>query len=181
MYYNLYMSRINNSQYTIQKNNYSTDYDMYEDKYNYSSNGYNVGAKDIFVRNNDFSEELVGKEFFSESNIKRIQKMIKNEISIRSKGKIILKDDQSVDDLLIVMRTAYLEHGRFIQKNIVHQVKILNKQLIQDIVPSILTEIKQYYGYLRDINGPLNPIDRPMNVSNAGRRTLPSLTSIWTI
>ena len=43
----------------------------------------------------------------------------------------------------------------------------------------MITEIKQFYGYLKEINEPLKPIDRPINVNNAGRKTLPSLTSVW--
>jgi hypothetical protein len=46
-------------------------------------------------------------------------------------------------------------------------------------MPDIMTNVKQAYGYLQDISQPLKPIVRPLNVSNAGRKTLPSMTTVW--
>jgi hypothetical protein len=144
----------------------------------YAGKDYQVGLKGVFSRN-DYSDEPVGELFFSEENIKRIQKLIKNEIAIRSKNKLIMDEDQDAADLIIAMRGVYQMYGNFRKEKVVHQVKVLNKKLVDFIVPDMLTEIKQYYGYLKDINEPLKPIDRPMNVSNAGRRTLPSITTMW--
>ena len=45
----------------------------------------------------------------------------------------------------------------------------------------MITEIKQTYGYIKEINEPIKPIPRPMNVNNAGRKTLPSITTTYGI
>ena len=125
------------------------------------------------------TESDLSKLFFSDTNIKRVQKMIKKEIYTRTKGHFRIDVDQELRDLLVEMRAIYMEHARFLPTEIVRQVKKLNQQVIEQIVPGMMTEIKQEYGYLKEINKPLSPIARPMNVKNAGRRTLPSITTTW--
>ncbi len=117
--------------------------------------------------------------FYSSENMTRIQKKIRMEVYNRTRGQFKLDDDQDESDLLVVMRAVFLEHARFLPFKIVHQIKELNKRVVEYIVPEMITEIKQFYGYLKEINEPLKPIDRPINVNNAGRKTLPSLTSVW--
>lgn len=123
----------------------------------------------------------ISKLFFSGSNIKRLQKQIKKEVFKRTKGQFRLDIDQDEKDLIINMRGIYLQNARFLPGQTVRQVKRLNEKVVSEVVPPMITEIKQYYGYLREINKPLTPIPRPINVSSAGRRTLPSVTSIWQI
>lgn len=119
------------------------------------------------------------KEFFSESNMKRLQKTIKTEVYKRSDGRFRISVDQDKQDLILAMEGIYAEHGRNLPTGIVRQTKFLNKKLIGDIIPGILTAIKQYYGYMKDISTPIQPIPRPMNVNNAGRQELPSITTLW--
>ena len=123
----------------------------------------------------------LNKLFFSEENIKRIQKKIKTMVINKTQGKYRLDVDQNVDDLIIVMRSVYMEYGRYLPTGIVRQVKQLNEHVVKTVIPDIITNIKQYYGYLKDINSPLKPIQLPVNVNNAGRNTAPSITSLWTI
>lgn len=121
----------------------------------------------------------LSKIFFSDENFRRIQKKIKREIYLRTGGQFKLDVDQEPRDVYIVMRSVYLEYARFLPGEIVRQVKRLNLKVIDEVVPGMITELKQYYGYLKEINKPLTPIPRPMNVNNAGRRTLPSVTTVW--
>lgn len=121
----------------------------------------------------------LSKLFFSDKNIKRLQKKIAKEIFVRTKGEFRLDADQDLKKLFIAMRAVYMEHARFLPGQIVRQVKRLNQKVVDEIVPGMITEIRQEYGYLKEINKPLEPIPRPMNVSNAGRRVLPSITTTW--
>lgn len=114
--------------------------------------------------------------FFSKENIKRIQKKIQREILRKTKGKY-KTEDQDEKDLRLVMRAVYIEFARDLPNQIIRQVKKLNERVVQQVVPSMIANIKQYYGYLKDISTPLQPLPLPMNVNNAGRRTLPSLTT----
>lgn len=117
--------------------------------------------------------------FFSDKNIKRIQKKLKVEVYNRTKGKYILEADQDKTRLSLIMRNIYLEYALNQPKHLVRQVKRLNKLTVDAVVPGIITNIKQYYGYLKDINQPLKPISRPVNMNSAGRNSLPSFTTTW--
>jgi len=121
----------------------------------------------------------VGNLFFSKKNIRRIQMKIRNEIYERTNHKYRLDVDQSEQDLLVVMTALYKEKAKFIPKHIIRQVKKLNNSVVDFITPDMITEIKQYYGYIDEINKPLVPNERPVNVSNAGRRSLPSITTTF--
>jgi len=127
----------------------------------------------------DENVDQVGKIFFSEENLKRVQKLIKREVFNRTKGEFKLDTDQDESDLLVAMRAVYYEHARFLDFKVVRQVKELNQKVIEYIIQDIITGIKQSYAYIQEINQPIKPINRPLNVSNAGRRTLPALTSVW--
>ncbi len=117
--------------------------------------------------------------FFSDKNIDRIQKQIKIEINKYFKGKMKLLVDQDKLDLIQVMRYIYFEYGKNLPFNYAQQVKELNIRTIKYIIPDMITNIKQQYDYIRDINSPMKTLDRPLNVNSAGRRSLPSTTAPW--
>jgi hypothetical protein len=127
------------------------------------------------------SLDSVGRIFFSRDNIKRIQKLIRKIIYEKSNKMFIVSEDQEESDLLISMRLIYNTEGRYIPDHIVHQVKRLNLKLINYIIPDMITQIKQSYGYQKEINEPLKMINRPINDNVRGRKTLPSITSTWLI
>lgn len=120
--------------------------------------------------------------FFSNENINRIQKMIRNEIFKRTKGKYKLDNDQDESDLLIAMRAVLFDANngaRFLPFKIKRQVKKLNYHVVEYVVPDMIAAMKQQYGYLKEINQPLRPMLRPMNVNQKGRKCLPSITTLW--
>jgi len=124
-------------------------------------------------------ENELAKLFFSDRNMKRIQKQIKKEIYNRTDHKFRLDVDQDENDLLIAMRAIFLQEARHLPGEMIRQTKRLNKHVVNYIVPDMITEIKQYYGYMKDVNEPLKPINRPVNVNNKGRLTMPSITTTW--
>src|SRR5438309_789028 len=65
----------------------------------------------------------VASEFFSVSNIKRIQRQIKREVLKRSYGKFRLSEDQKVLDLLICMIEIYNLYAKDLNFSIIRQVK----------------------------------------------------------
>lgn len=126
-----------------------------------------------------FAPTPLGEIFFSPENIGRLQKQIKKEIFIRSNGKYKLDIDQNESDLLIVMRAVYISDSENQPYKIVHQVKKLNHKTIERIVPDMLSMIKQDQKYLDELDKPINPIPLPVNVSRAGRLSLPSVTTTF--
>ena len=117
--------------------------------------------------------------FFSEENIKRIQKKLKVTVYERSQGKFKLEEDQDESDLIVVMRAVYFDNCRNLEHNPIRQVKQLNDKVVEYIVPDMLTNIRQYYGYIRDISSPITPPMRPIGTTSAGRRLIPSYTTMW--
>lgn len=121
----------------------------------------------------------VGELFFSQENINRIQKMIKNEVFIRTNGKYKLEIDQNESDLLIVMRDVMISCAKNIPYKVVHQVKELNKIVIEKIVPDMISNIKQDDEYIKQLDKPIDPIPLPVCMSSKGRLTLPSVTTTF--
>lgn len=121
----------------------------------------------------------LGELFFCPDNIRRLQNKIKKSVFIESKGKYKLDADQNDSDLLIVMRAVYIQDSFNSPYRIVHQVKELNQKVINRILPDMITNIKQNEEYINAIERPIDPIPLPVNVSRAGRLSLPSVTTIW--
>lgn len=117
--------------------------------------------------------------FFSVSNIRRIQRLIRRDIYNRSYGKFRLLEDQNVLDLLLAMIVVYKWYRKDLPTQIVRQVKVLNAEAVQYITPDMMTNFKQHYGYLYDIKNPVNPIPPPINVNHAGRLQLPGVTQYY--
>jgi len=121
----------------------------------------------------------LGELFFSRDNINRIQQKIKYEVFTRTNGKYKLEVDQNESDLLIVMRDAYISDSLNSPYKIVHQVKVLNHRVIEKILPDMISMIKQDDEYIKQLDRPIDPIPLPVNVSRAGRLSLPSVTTVF--
>jgi hypothetical protein len=126
-----------------------------------------------------FEKNHITVVFFSDENMKRIQKKIKEEVIRRTKGQYQLDEDQDESDLTIVMRAVYLDKCKNLPGETVRQVKLLNQQTVDYIVPDLISNVKQYFGYIKDINQPLQVIPLPLASNGAGRKLLPSITTLW--
>jgi hypothetical protein len=140
---------------------------------------YSGGNSSLAIGGLQMDNTPVSKLYFSKENMKRLQKQIRREILRESNGKFIIKTDQDEMDLLIAMRAVFFDNAKNLPTHVVRQVKKLNEQTLDYIIPDMITNIKQQIDYLKDIGGPINPIDRPLNVNRAGRKTLPSATTVW--
>jgi hypothetical protein len=155
-------------------------FSKYQDDMNYKGEEYYCGGNSsLAIGGLQMENSPVSELYFSRENMKRIQKQIKREVYNESEGKFNLKRDQDETDLLVAMRAVFLDNAKNLPTNIVRQVKELNKLTLDYIIPDMMTNIKQQVGYLRDISRPPDPIARPINVNRAGRKTLPSSTTIW--
>ena len=158
----------------INTNDYKQVYNI--NSYNYAETALKGEMK---ICSDDRNLEEVAKLYFQKANMKRIQRMIKKEVFRRTKGKYKLEADQDERDLLVSMKAVYTEYAVHLPDKVIRQVKNLNKKLIEYIIKDVIIAIEQYYAYIEDINQPLKPMIRPVNVNSAGRKTLPPLTSVW--
>ena len=154
-------------------NNVEGSYEKYQQKSTINYDRARQATQGFFEKNH------ITVVFFSDENMKRIQKKIREEVIKRTKGQYQLDEDQDESDLTIVMRAIYLDKCKNLPGETVRQVKLLNQQTIDYIVPDLISNIRQYFGYIKDINQPLQPMMRPMNVNSAGRRGLKSITTLW--
>lgn len=120
-------------------------------------------------------ESILSKVFFHKANIDLIQKQLITEIFRRTNGEYLI-EKQSEQDLIVVMRSMFLQHAKHLPYNIPEQIRELNFLVVDELFPGVLSEIKAYFGYLERAFGPQQVMDRPENVSSAGLRTLPSVT-----
>lgn len=139
---------------------------------------------------NLYGETLLTQMFFSKKNIENIQKIIKFVVH-RETGYII--DDQSYNELLIIMRSIFLEysaHPRLIDdsmdentKKVLYQkyrseVERLNNITSNAIIPKVISQLQQYVDYLRDASTQPYQTTTPENVSIAGQRDYRSITQV---
>lgn len=149
--------------------NQGISFENYERVDNNEDYGANLAAK-----MSNTQETELAKLFYSKQNINRLQKKIKKEVFERTRGKYRLTVDQDENDLILLMQEVYSENANHQTRKIVRQTKKLNEDVINCIIPSMITNIQSYYHYLHEVNSPLKPIPLAINVSNAGSRSLHS-------
>lgn len=125
-------------------------------------------------------ETAVSHAFFSKTNVELIQMIIKQEVfqrcekdtdPILTNHKPIHISNQDETELQVIMRSIYLQYGKNAPVNIDGQVNDLNKLVVNECVPDIITNLKQYLGYIADIQRLPNPLDHPSYVSSKGEKT----------
>lgn len=124
-------------------------------------------------------ETVLSRLFFSPENVDLVQREIRAEIFRRTNGTYLLEDKQSEDDLQVVMRSIYIQHARHVPNRIQDQISELNNLVVDDVVPNMISEINAYFGYLERAFAPRKIMDLPECVSNAGTRTLPSVSKTF--
>ncbi len=115
----------------------------------------------------------LAKAFFSRSNVQTLQNLIRKQVYDKSGPKKYVIDDQSVDELTIIMRTMYLQYAQNLPYDIPGQVGRLNELCANWAVPHIMSTIDHYNYYLNDISHMPVPLARSVHLSSAGTRSLP--------
>jgi hypothetical protein len=109
--------------------------------------------------------------FFSVENLNALQQGIRYLVYKRTCGKHTI-GKQSDTELQIIMRSVYLEHGRYKQYKVLEEVKRLNTIVLNYCVPKIVEELNIYMHYRKDIAQLPVPMDRGQFVSSKGTRVL---------
>jgi hypothetical protein len=115
----------------------------------------------------------ISKLYFSKENVDLIQNAIRRKVFERSQPKGYIIDNQSVDELKMIMRAIYYTYSRNLPFDVQGQVNELNGRVIEWSVPHILSAVDHYYYYLNDISHLPVPMQQPQNLSRAGTRTKP--------
>ena len=77
------------------------------------------------------------------------------------------------------MRAIFLQNAKNLPTNITEQIEELNLLTVNEILPKVLSNIKQYIGYLENKASIPEPLARSVNVNSAGTKTLRSITTTF--
>jgi hypothetical protein len=108
--------------------------------------------------------------FFSQKNIQNIQNLLRKSIYDISEKKYII-DNQDEDELLIIMRSIFLEYAINQSQNITNQIRCLNNRVVEIISPQVFSAVDLYHQYLKDAFQPYKTMDRPRFESMAGTKS----------
>ena len=132
---------------------------------------YNMSKESL---NGVYTESILSKIFFHPKNVDLIQKQIIMEVFRKTNGEYLI-EKQNEADLQIVMRSIFIQYAQHLPNNIKKQIKELDYLVADEVVPDIISQITAHFGYLERAFGPMQIMDRPENVSNAGLKILPSV------
>lgn len=153
------------------------DSNTYKPSYMVNQEGGNKDFKNHAVVNLQTPTKL-SELYFSKSNIQNVQNQIRYKIYTISKGQHTIGEQSDVE-LKIIMRSIYLQYGKYTDTNLKEQIIELNKLVLEYAVPRIFTQIQQYNTYLYDVQHLPMPMARSQNVSSAGTKNLRSVASTF--
>ena len=107
--------------------------------------------------------------FFSRTNIERLQSHLR--IIIKEKVGYLI-DRQNETELVQTMRAFYSLNGNPAACDPEAESRRLNGIVLEYLVPHIVTNIRHYLGYLRDISRPYTLLERPKYSSFKGEQVL---------
>lgn len=119
----------------------------------------------------------VSSLFFSKKNIQALQNGIRYMIYKRSNETLNIPE-QSIQQLILVMRTTYMAKAKNQPFNIVEQVRELNKYVLDYAVPEILNAVQFHNKYLHDVSVLNVPMKRSLNTSIKGDKILNYFTVV---
>lgn len=114
------------------------------------------------------SDTPLNKLFFSQGNIDTIQGQIQSTVQQMINATI---DRQSDSDLLMVMRSYYLQYAQNEPDRLAQELSDLNNRVVNFCANRIAVEVEAYRYYRKDIMDFPEPIANPMNVKQYGTRT----------
>ena len=106
--------------------------------------------------------------FFDQININALQQGIRYSVYKKSCGKHVIAN-QNQDQLLIIMRSIYLQYSINLSVEIIEQIKILNSRVLDYCVKEIISELNMYNKYLQDIQT-IPTMINPISTSKSGTK-----------
>ena len=120
---------------------------------------------ELIQRQGVYNNDPVNQQFFSQTNVDIIHKMIQNNI-YKQTNKLISR--QSDTELFIIMQSIHKQHGRNMQNFITEQVDELNTLTANEASRLILPKLLQYIDYLKKTENEMEILDYGFNTSTYG-------------
>lgn len=122
----------------------------------------------------------LSQAYFTQANVDRVQQEIRQTVMnvtnadndpILNGHKPIYIGRQDDNQIETIMRSIYLQYAKHLDYNIGGQIEELNNVVIREAVPNIITNLKQYIGYVNDASRLPVPLDLPTNSSSKGEKS----------
>ena len=136
------------------------------------SNVYETHNRDM-IKSMKYEESELKLKFFSNQNVDYLQKMIQEEVYRKTNKKHSI-GRQADDQLLIIMKSIYLQHGRFLDVYIDEQTTELNRKVSDECARIILPNLAQHLHYIENLDKNISEfiMDYGKSTNTAGSKTV---------
>ena len=107
-------------------------------------------------------------KFFSKENIMHLHSEIMKAAQEKLKVNI---DKQSDEELVIIMRAIFLQNA-YETSDVNLEIKKLNMKVLMEILPNLISKIKQQMKHWQDKNTNIKVMEHPINVNSAGEKSM---------
>lgn len=145
---------------------------------NHRKDYFNQMKESMNEQNEGYQGYILEKVFFSDENVQLIQRQIIMDVYKRSNKKYLIKE-QNREDINIVMKYIFNDYAQHLPFKIKEQVTELNNKISNMLSKEIIENLESHQKYIRDSTSQPTLIDRPKNVTSAGNRTLPSVSTTF--
>ena len=114
-----------------------------------------------------WTDTLLSKMFFSDTNINNIQNTIKRGVYDKSNKQFVI-GEQNCDELKIIMRSIFLQNSNNLPVDIKYQIQQLNTLVTNYAINQVYNEAIGYMKYKHDASTLVVPISTGINSSNKG-------------
>ena len=150
----------------------------YEDRTRLANIHYNnLVQKDTLPTSDDFVKGVLNNTiagcpttdlYFSSKNFNALHEEIINRVKTITGNTISRQSDY---DLLLVMRSIYLQFSNNDPTNVIGEVRWLNRKVLEFVIPNIISNMSQYLKYIAEVGKNPTPLSYGQNVSIRGTKT----------
>lgn len=115
---------------------------------------------------------VLSRAYFSPENVQLLQNGLRHNVFLRTQKHI---EEQNVEQLQIVMRSIFLQYStnRTDSAQLVReQISRMNAKVLDYCVSNVVSNLKQYEHYRKDISSLPVPMEYGLSTSQAGTRSL---------
>lgn len=131
----------------------------------------NIANKEKYGNTGNQQKSKLSDLYYSQANIDYLQDEIVRQVFEKSDGKYRIAK-QNEDELIIVMKSIFLQNARNSDIDLQYQINVLNKLVLDYCVDNVYVNLLQYVKYIDDITKEQTIMDRPQNVDIKGSKTL---------
>lgn len=116
----------------------------------------------------NFERSELSNLFFSKQNIENIQNLLIRGVYEKSNSQIMI-DKQPTDNIVIVMRSMYLQYSKNLDTKLNEQVNELNNYVLNFCIPKVYSEAVAYLKYKEDASTMHMPMSAPIYSSKTNK------------